>query len=180
MSTNAEGANFKLPMFFAYEEEVRTNSYVATVKVLGRALVSLGQDEDDKGMVWFHGVNPAGISACGSMNDERDAPQAFRRAFRSALLDMADEAKTGQEFTKAVVAFFRNTHASVIAEWDGAVQMVRESKLGEEPGMRKVSPVTEPDVEVEYKEIKQPKTSPTWQPVWAHTLAANTELAAAA
>ena len=112
----------RYPILFGFRDLIAGNGFVAGVGVNGRALLV---DEDDG--YWMYGVNPGGLSAGGATAAEAQAE--FRVIYRSVLFDAAAEATDFESFKIEIERFFSETNEPTKAEWDEAVQEVRNGKV---------------------------------------------------
>lgn len=68
------------------------------------------------------GINPGGFAGTGSSPAE--ALESFRREYKAALYDMAEEARDFEAFQAQVRSFFENSGEIPAREWDAAVRDV--------------------------------------------------------
>jgi hypothetical protein len=108
------------PLLFGRQELIEGNGFIARVAVSGRALLS-----DDDGAFWVEGINPGGFSARGE--NPSGALAEFCSAFRAILFDIASDAKSFQDFQDEVQAFFNETNAPALRDWEEAVKRVRRT-----------------------------------------------------
>lgn len=118
-----------IPLLFTYRDRVGGSGFMADVTSKGRVLGV----EEEEGEVWIYGVQPGGLAASGP--DPKAALEAFRETFTKILRDLADEARTFEEFRAAVQGFFNAINEPTECEWRQAVDDVRSGKLNI-PGVR--------------------------------------------
>lgn len=111
------------PLLFAYRDRLYGSGYLMEISVRGRALCV----KYDDGQVWMYGVNPGGIAEHGGNLEA--AHMAFRRAFTAALIDIANDVSSFDEFKSAVQSFVYEANNAVEAEWQEAVRAVRAGKI---------------------------------------------------
>ncbi len=132
------------PLLFTIRERVSGNGFLADVAAHGRALAV----RESEG-VWIYGVNPGGIA--GSGKNETEAYVEFRKAFVSAVFDIAEDSEEFSEFKREVQAFFNDTNRPTENDWLAAVQEARAGKIIAE-GIPKQPAESPRYVEVELKE----------------------------
>ncbi len=108
----------RYPIFFGFSEMVLCRGFVAGVTVSGRAMAEAGD-----GGWWIYGVNP-GALACGGPS-LTEAISGFRAAFRTVLIDEAEEFAEFEQFKGAVEAFFQRCDAETEQEWNAARAEIR-------------------------------------------------------
>lgn len=113
----------RYPIVFGLHDLIEGSGYLAAVAMDGRALLH----EEDDGSVWVEGVNPGGFAGTG--NNPAEALEGFRREYKAALYDMAEEATSFEVFRAQVQAFFDNQGEIPVREWMEAVEDVREGRV---------------------------------------------------
>ena len=111
------------PLLFTYRDILLGDGFVAGVATMGRSLM-VEEGEND---FWIYGVDPGGIAAGGE--SQKEAASEFRSMYRTVLFDIADEARTYEEFKTAVEAFFEDKNEPFEQDWWRAVELVREEKV---------------------------------------------------
>jgi len=114
----------RYPILFNRRELIEGNGFVAGVAVRGRALLT---DEEEEGEYWVEGVNPGGFAARGGSPSE--ALAAFVAELRTVLFDIATDGRSFEEFRADVEKFFHETNKIALAEWEEAVQEVRNGRV---------------------------------------------------
>ena len=113
----------RYPLVFGLRDLIQGNGFLAGVDMEERALMH----EEDDGYVWIEGINPGGFAGTGS--NPAEALESFRREYKAALYDMAEEARDFEAFQGQVRSFFENTGEIPAREWDAAVRDVREGRV---------------------------------------------------
>ncbi len=134
-----------LPFLFTYKDAVYGNGFLADVNAFGRVLA---RQEDDGW--WFYGVTPGDLAASGASLVEAHAE--FRKGFRAILFDIAEEVQSFEDFKSSVEAFFHQSNAVTLNEWDTAVEEVRRVGLDKKTDMLVRPANSKPVVEVAMKE----------------------------
>ena len=118
-----------IPLFFTYHERVFGNGFLADIASRGRILCATELTADDQGEreFWVYGVEPGSLAASG--NDPDEAFKAFRKAFRNALLDLAEEAASFDAFEVAAKEMFHEINGPRELEWRAAVDAVRDGRI---------------------------------------------------
>lgn len=112
----------RYPILFNRRDLIEGNGFVASVAVHGRLLLT-----DEEGEAWVEGVNPGGIAVRG--DSLSDALAEFSSEFRVVLFDIAEGARSFEEFEAEVERFFRETSPTAASEWEAAVAEVRDGKV---------------------------------------------------
>ena len=111
----------KYPLYFQYSGLAEGQTFLANVRILGRALIEEGDDT-----TWFFGVNPSCLA-----EDAEDYAMAYH-AFRSRLVDiiaeMAAESDDCKQFTEKVNSLVKNTSQVAVDDWNEARQSVRKNE----------------------------------------------------
>jgi hypothetical protein len=113
----------RYPILFGLRDLIEGNGYLAAVATDGRALLH----EEDDGSVWVEAVNPGGFAGTG--NNPAEALESFRREYKAALYDMAEEARSCDDFRARVQAFFENQGEIPARDWAEAVEDVRKGRV---------------------------------------------------
>ncbi len=139
-------AVIQYPLLFGFQEQIVGQGFLAGIDVRGRALAA--QEED--GEWWIYGVKPGALAESGS--DIPEAMRSFRQAFRTVLVDFAEEEADFDGFRARVETFFRETDSETDSDWEKAREEVRAGNisLGELP---KVAQVTTPVINVQKLEL---------------------------
>ena len=112
------------PVLFTYRDVIIGAGYVAHVEASGRFLI------EEKGTgtdVWIYGVNPGGLAAKGSGQEE--AAEEFRASYRTVLIDLAEESADFSAFKNQVEIFYRSTCEAAERDWQEAVARVRNGEV---------------------------------------------------
>jgi hypothetical protein len=110
------------PLFFTFRDHVFGNGFLAGVISHGRILCATENDEH-----WVYGVQPGGIAAPG--DNPKLALDAYRQTFTDALIDIAAESPSFEEFKAAVSKFFNEINVSMEEDWRRAVDAVRKQEV---------------------------------------------------
>lgn len=110
------------PLLFGLSDVIAGNGFFASVSVNGRALLV---DEGDG--YWMYGVNPGALAGGGTTPGE--AQLEFRQTYTTVLFDIAAEADSFEEFKAQVVQFFFVVDDVTAAEWEAAVEEVRQGRV---------------------------------------------------
>lgn len=111
------------PLVFSFPDTVAGDGYLARVTMSGRVLLT----EEDDGDVWMFGVQPGGVAGGDSSRDAAFAE--FQENYRMVLFDFAAEAKSFEEFERAVQEFFGTVNEPNSRAWDHALQEVRAARI---------------------------------------------------
>ena len=116
----------RYPFLFDFRDKVFGKGFLADIRVKGRALgESQGRGKGRR--MWFYGVAPGGLAAAGE--NEREAYMNFRRAFFSALEDLAEESAGFDDFKAGARKFFYESCVETQELWSRAVEEVRSGKI---------------------------------------------------
>jgi hypothetical protein len=137
------------PLFFTFRDHVFGNGFLASVISHGRILCATEGDEH-----WVYGVQPGGIAAPG--DNPKLALDAYRQTFTDALIDIAAEAPSFEEFRTAVTKFLEEINVSMEEDWRRAVDAVRRHEV--DLPIRRERADSSCYVQVELKEV--PSFSP--------------------
>lgn len=135
------------PILFNRSDLIEGNGFIARVSVAGRALLTEEADE-----IWVEGVNPGGFAATGESLG--DALNTFCAEYLAVLFDIAGDASSIREFKEEVGRFFGETNQAASAEWDQAVQEVREGRVTADWLIKRPA---ETPLKIEVSEIRKPK-----------------------
>ncbi len=114
----------QLPLLFSFQFLIPGQGFVACVELSGKVL----RDEESlPGECWLYGAEPGGFAGGGQ--DWAAASLDFKEASHLILLDLAAEAENIGAFRSRVEAFFRQRDEVVPADWEEALQEVRERGL---------------------------------------------------
>lgn len=108
-------------LVFGYRDLVSGKGFVAGVATDGRAL--LVEEEDG---CWVYGVNPGGIAGGG--DTWQGAYDEFKRIYKAALYDIAEEAQNFAEFKSLAEEFVRQTNSENEREWVEATHELSSKK----------------------------------------------------
>jgi len=139
----------RYPLVFGLRDLIQGEGFLAGVAVNGRALL-----HEDDGDIWIEGINPGGFSETGA--SFADAVERFRRTYTSILFDIASDAESFDEFKRDVEVFFHDCASRPKADWEQAVQDVRQGRIKAEWLTRKPAdaPVTIEVIQFEHPSSK--------------------------
>ena len=115
----------KCPLYFNIREHVFGKGFLAEVVAKGKAFT-----EEEKEGVWFYGVEPGGLAACGKTRTE--AYWEFKKTFISIIFDFAEKEQNYDQFSERVQRFFHEVSRPTLEEWEEAVCDVRSGKVKED------------------------------------------------
>jgi hypothetical protein len=119
----------RYPLLFEFKDQLAVRDHLVEVVSKGRVLAV----QEPKGW-WFYGVNPGGLAESGGTSAEAFA--AFRKVFSEVLQDIASSSTDVQAF-KAEARDFFTSNRPVQADWETAVEAVRQGLLNLEELPRK-------------------------------------------
>ena len=108
----------KLPLIFSFTQLVHGNGFIAGVRMTGRVLLVEGNGE-----TWLNGVEPAGLAGGGV--DRAAAFQDFHKNWVEVLFDIAQEARTFEEFDLETKRFLGTKANALTEEWNEALSVQR-------------------------------------------------------
>ena len=111
------------PLVFLFPDTVAGDGYLARVTMSGRVLLT----EEDDGDVWMFGVQPGGVA--GGDHSHEAAFAEFQHNYRTVLFDLAAEARSFEEFERAVREFFETINEPTSKDWDRALRDVRAARI---------------------------------------------------
>lgn len=106
------------PLVFRLTHEIICPKFSARVVSAGTALMVF-----EDGEWWCHGVNPGGMTECGSR--PALAWTAFKAALGGIYADLACDAPSVEAFRKAADDFVRDTNRAEAERWRSARQSIR-------------------------------------------------------
>lgn len=112
-------------LFTGFRHVVKGPSYEAVITASGRTLIS-----EENGEWWCSGVEPGGIIVEGE--GPHGAYEKFRAAFRHALEDIAEQAKSFKDFEGEVCALFHTDDADA-QRWEAALKRIQTERDVPEP-----------------------------------------------
>ncbi len=111
------------PLFMNHRLPLAGNGFWAAISLRARVLLR----EESASEIYVYGVNPGGI--CGTGTNRDAAMAAFWKRFLSVMLDVAEEAKSFEEFKAEIESALNETNEEYEMLWNEAVQNVRDGKV---------------------------------------------------
>lgn len=109
------------PLYFRYKRIVEGQTFLASVRILGRGLIEESEDR-----TWFCGINPSCMANDGE--DYASAYLAYRNRLDSLLNEMAAESEDCEAFTSKVESLVLENSAVGEKDWDTARERVRQDE----------------------------------------------------
>lgn len=114
------------PIVFRLINDIRCKGIAAKVVIQGRALMVFEEDE-----WWCHGVEPGGMTAHGTQ--PALAYAAFKAALCGVLNDLAEDARSFEDFAHSVREFVADADETEAAKWSAAREEIRSGKPVDAP-----------------------------------------------
>lgn len=110
------------PVLFGYRDVVPGRTFVAFIRLDGRALLTR---EDDG--YWLYGVYPGGIAGGGK--EIAEASRELKKSYLSVVFDIANEADSFEAFKHEVEQTLSQRNGPTEREWDAAHAQVTGGQL---------------------------------------------------
>lgn len=107
------------PLMFKLRDVISGEGYLAGVTLTGRALAV----QEDDGNWWLYGVRPGAIADFGATPEE--AFLKLQDRYKKLLFDLAEEAKTFNDFKAEVEAFYRQPNNEEESRWSEAWRAIK-------------------------------------------------------
>jgi hypothetical protein len=130
------------PVLFGYRDVISGRNFIAFAKTDGHALLT--KEEDG---YWLYGVYPGGIAGGG--REIAEATRELKKSYLSVLFDIAEEARSFEDFKEEAERFFHQCNEPTKTEWEATHAQVKSGQLSTNDLPRRDAATRPPRIEVQ-------------------------------